>query len=141
MLAAHLRTRGYDPFLPYYSVKRQWSDRTKSIDLPLFPGYLFCQIDLNSRFPVLTTPGVMQHFAGSPHEPLLVAALTAAETEGLSGEAVETQLLEGVRHYWMVHQKRSGSVDETALPVELSPEEAERTRQRRLVQSRLMRGP
>src|SRR5437763_5838638 len=57
-VVAHLRTRGDDPLLPCYSVKRQWSDRTKSIDLPLFPGYLFCQIDLNSRFPVLTTPGV-----------------------------------------------------------------------------------
>jgi DNA primase len=89
----------------------------------------------------LTTPGVMQHFSGSPHESVLVAALTAAETEGLSGEAVETQLLEGVRHYWTLRQKRSGPDEDTASPVELSPEEVERARQRRLVQSRLTGGP
>jgi DNA primase len=88
----------------------------------------------------LTTPGVMQHFAGSPHEPVLVAAVTAAENEALSGEAVETQWLEGVRHLWTLRQKRSGSMEETALPVELSPEEVERARQRRLVQTRLGAG-
>src|SRR5262245_30994247 len=57
-VVAHLRNRGYDPFLPCYSVKRHWSDRVKSIELPLFPGYLFCQFDINSRFPIITTPGV-----------------------------------------------------------------------------------
>ena len=54
----HLRSRGFDPFLPSFSVKRQWTDRVKSIQLPLFPGYVFCQFDLNARFPIVTTPGV-----------------------------------------------------------------------------------
>jgi DNA primase len=88
-----------------------------------------------STSPPLTTPGVMQHFAGTPHEPVLIAALTAAEMDGLSGEAVETQLLDGVRHYWTVLQKRSGAG--SAPPVELPPEEAERARQRQLVRARL----
>jgi transcription antitermination factor NusG len=57
-VVAHLRSRGYDPFLPCYSVKRKWTDRVKSIELPLFPGYVFCQFDVNARFPIVTTPGV-----------------------------------------------------------------------------------
>jgi len=85
----------------------------------------------------ISTPGVMQHFAASPHETVLVAALTAAENEGLSGEAVETQLLDGVRHYWVLRQKRSGMTEDAAPGIDLAPEEAERARQRRLVQSRL----
>ena len=84
----------------------------------------------------LTTAGVVQHFSGSPHEAVLVAALTSAESEGLSGESLETQLLDGVKHYWMMRQKRSGPTDETG-PIELSPEEAERARQRTLVRARL----
>jgi len=57
-VVAHLRSRGYEPFLPTYSAKRQWSDRVKSIELPLFPGYLFCEFNLNNRLPILTAPGV-----------------------------------------------------------------------------------
>jgi transcription antitermination factor NusG len=57
-VVAHLRGRGYDPFLPIYTARRRWSDRVKSIELPLFPGYLFCQFDLNNRLPILTAPGV-----------------------------------------------------------------------------------
>ena len=57
-VVTHLCSRGFDPFLPCYSVKRQWTDRVKAIQLPLFPGYVFCQFDLNARFPVVTTPGV-----------------------------------------------------------------------------------
>ena len=57
-VVTHLQSRGYDPFLPCYAVKRQWSDRVKSIELPLFPGYVFCQFDITARFPIVTTPGV-----------------------------------------------------------------------------------
>jgi hypothetical protein len=67
---------------------------------------------------------------------VLIAALTAAESEGLSGESLETQLLEGVKHYWTVRQKRS-EAPAGSSPVELSPEEAERARQRTLVRTRL----
>jgi DNA primase len=92
----------------------------------------------------LTTAGVMQHFAGSPHEAVLVAALTVAESDGLSGESLETQLLEGVKHYWTVRQRRSPPPDDGVTPgvstVDLSPEETERARQRRLVQARLTGG-
>ena len=55
---AHLRYRGYEPFLPTCVAKRRWSDRVKSLEFPLFPGYLFCRVDLKSRLPILTTPGV-----------------------------------------------------------------------------------
>src|SRR5439155_26504528 len=58
LVAAHLRYKGYHPFLPTYTAKRRWSDRIKILDSPLFPGYLFCQFDLNTRMPILTTPGV-----------------------------------------------------------------------------------
>jgi DNA primase len=92
----------------------------------------------------LTTAGVMQHFAGSSHETVLVAALTAAESDGLSGESLETQLIEGVKHYWMMRQRRSALPGDEVPPggssVDLSPEEAERARQRRLVQARITGG-
>lgn len=43
-----------------YRSRRRWSDRFKQLDLPLFPGYLFCRFDYPDRVgPVLTTPGVI----------------------------------------------------------------------------------
>jgi len=55
-----LRGKGYEEFLPLYRSRRRWSDRIKELDLPLFPGYLFCRFDVSDRLmPILTTPGVI----------------------------------------------------------------------------------
>jgi len=58
MVAGSLSGKGYELFLPTYRSKRSWSDRTKVLDLPLFAGYLFCRFDIQTRLPILTTPGV-----------------------------------------------------------------------------------
>jgi len=53
-----LELKGMEPFLPLYSARRKWSDRTRVLQLPLFPGYVFCRFNPHSRTPVLSTPGV-----------------------------------------------------------------------------------
>jgi transcription antitermination factor NusG len=55
-----LENSGYDCYLPVSKAFRQWSDRMKEIEVPLFPGYLFCRMNPNDRLPVLMTPGVIQ---------------------------------------------------------------------------------
>jgi transcription antitermination factor NusG len=55
-----LRGIGYAPFVPLYQCRKRWSDRIKVVDAPLFPGYLFCRLNLQNRLPVLMTPGVTQ---------------------------------------------------------------------------------
>ena len=58
--ASVLRGKGYEEFLPTYRSRRRWADRVKEVDAPLFPGYLFCRVDVDDRLlPILTTPGVM----------------------------------------------------------------------------------
>jgi transcription antitermination factor NusG len=59
-VAVLLRGRGYTPFLPLYRCRKRWSDRIKVVDAPLFPGYVFCRLDIQNRLPVLMTPGVTQ---------------------------------------------------------------------------------
>src|SRR6266436_1388524 len=54
-----LDSKGYDTLLPLYKARRRWSDRIKQIDLPLFPGYLFCRFDPQYQLPIIKTPGVV----------------------------------------------------------------------------------
>ena len=67
----HLEEKGYEVFCPTYSVKRQWSDRVKSLDFPLFPGYVFCRFSVHARLPILVTPGVNQ-VVGAGKTPIMV---------------------------------------------------------------------
>ena len=41
-----LAEKGYETFFPTYISRRKWSDRVKSLCLPLFPGYVFCRFDI-----------------------------------------------------------------------------------------------
>ena len=57
--AMHLREQGYEEFCPAYRSERQWSDRKKTIEQFLFPGYVFCRLNPDDRLPVLMMPGVV----------------------------------------------------------------------------------
>jgi transcription termination/antitermination protein NusG len=58
--SSELTQRGLETYLPVCRVKRRWSDRTKIMDQPLFPGYLFGRFHLDDRVRVLQAPGVKQ---------------------------------------------------------------------------------
>jgi transcription antitermination factor NusG len=59
-VAKQLRGRGFEPFVPMYTSWRRWSDRTKEVSSPLFPGYVFCRFNPLNRLPILTAAGVIQ---------------------------------------------------------------------------------
>jgi hypothetical protein len=40
-----LKGKGYQAFSPFYQTIRKRSGRTKVLDLPLFPGYVFCSFN------------------------------------------------------------------------------------------------
>jgi transcription antitermination factor NusG len=54
-----LRGRGYEEFPALRRVIRRWSDRVRAIDVPLFPGYVFCRLNALNPVPVLSCPGVV----------------------------------------------------------------------------------
>jgi transcription antitermination factor NusG len=83
---ALLRNKGFETFLPLYTVRRQWSDRIKVTETALFPGYLFSRLRDGQRIlPLLTTPYVrgIVGCAGRPapvpeHEIEAVRAIVAS---------------------------------------------------------------
>jgi transcription antitermination factor NusG len=62
--------KGYDCFTPTYRSKRKWSDRTVELDLPLFPGYVFCRFNRLVLGKAISTQGVTRvvGFGGTPAE-------------------------------------------------------------------------
>ena len=85
-VATLLRGRGYDPYVPLYKRKRRWSDRIKVVEAALFPGYLFCRLNLQNRLPVLMTPGVTQIVGfGKVPMPVAETEITAIKTAVESG--------------------------------------------------------
>ena len=65
-----LREAEIDVFLPTCIVKRQWSDRIKKVELPLFPNYIFARVNEKERIKVLRTNGIatIVTFRGKPAE-------------------------------------------------------------------------
>jgi transcription elongation factor/antiterminator RfaH len=59
-IATQLESQGFQCFLPKYKVIRDWSDRKKEVERPLFPGYVFCRFEYSQRRPAIVTPGVLQ---------------------------------------------------------------------------------
>lgn len=89
-VAAMLRGKSYELFLPVFTSQHRWSDRLKNLELPLFPGYLFCRFDPLDRFPIVVTPGVLR-VVGTGKNPVPVAdaeiaALQTAVKSGLPRE-------------------------------------------------------
>jgi transcription antitermination factor NusG len=65
-VSAELQEKGISAFLPLVSSTRQWSDRTRVLEMPLFPQYVFVRIaqSLDTRVAVLRTNGVT-NFVGT----------------------------------------------------------------------------
>lgn len=86
-VAAQFAGLGFEYILPTYKCIRNWSDRRKELEQPLFPGYLFCRFDFQQRRPLILTPGVLR-VVGTGRTPVPVSddeirALQLAVSSGL----------------------------------------------------------
>src|SRR5665213_498846 len=77
--ASMLERLGVENFLPLSLEGRQWSDRKRVVNVPLFPGYLFVRISMlrELQLRVLKVPGVVR-FIGNQSGP---QAIPDAEIE------------------------------------------------------------
>lgn len=85
-----LHSRGYESFAALHRVRRYWANRYRQVELPLFPGYVFCSFDPQDRLPVLSCPGVV-HLVGFGDRPTPVdeSEIEAVRTAILSDLHVE----------------------------------------------------
>ena len=58
---SEFQQKGIESSLPLITVTRQWSDRRKKVEVPLFRGYVFVNIDISKdKMNVLQTDGVVK---------------------------------------------------------------------------------
>ena len=85
-----LRGKGYPAFSPFYRTKRKRVDRIAEVDVPLFPGYVFCHFEASKRLPILTTSGIVGVVGpGNRPEPVEDHEIASIRTIALSGRPVQ----------------------------------------------------
>ncbi len=72
---AELSKKRIETFLPTVRKLRQWKDRRKWVDFPIFPGYLFIQVHPSPEYflDVLKTRGAISLISAQPGCPTPVA--------------------------------------------------------------------
>lgn len=94
-VAVEFQKFGIDHFLPLIKELRQWSDRKKWVEVPLFRSYIFVHIEPNEYFQVLQITGAIRYIT----------------FEGKAA-AIPNQQIEAIRYY--LNGKDLGLIDETA---------------------------
>jgi transcription termination/antitermination protein NusG len=88
VVATQLETSGIETFLPLSTQVRTWSDRRKTVDFPLFPGYVFVRTQraTQARVRVFQSRGVVG-FVGPNNQ----------------ATAIPAQQIEAVRYLLQAH--------------------------------------
>ncbi len=61
LVAEKLADLGIEVYCPLLKTKRRWSDRTKTVEEPLFRSYCFVRLDEHERPKVFDVPGVVRY--------------------------------------------------------------------------------
>lgn len=80
LAAGSLRNQGYELFVPLYRRRRRYSDRIKTVDTAVFPGYIFCRFAQRRKLPVLRSTAV-QYVVSQAGMP---AAIPDSEIEAIA---------------------------------------------------------
>ncbi len=70
-VAERLEEMGIDNYLPLVTTIKQWSDRKKKVEEPLFKSYVFVHSNAKQHYPILNVYGVL-HFVTFEHQPVIV---------------------------------------------------------------------
>jgi len=89
-VTAQFGLRGIESYLPLYRAKRRWKNGcTVTLELPLFPGYVFVHITADQRVRVLAVPSVLW-IVGNGREPLPLPDVEIESLRaGLSGRGAQ----------------------------------------------------
>lgn len=88
-VARHLAGRALEYYLPLYSERSRWSDRTVAVERPLFPGYVFARFPPHSRLVAISTPSVLRILGDTVSETVDCADIERIRESLASGYALK----------------------------------------------------
>jgi len=67
-IATFLDNKGFEYYCPLNKVTKQWSDRKKVVNEPLFKGYIFIKLEEAEKFKILDIDGILNfiYWIGKP---------------------------------------------------------------------------
>jgi transcription antitermination factor NusG len=94
-VAQHLEQRAIEHFLPLYTAQRKWRDGSRvTLQLPLFPCYIFVRMARQERGQVLSVPGALMVVGGTGGEPASLAEATVSALRcGVEARCVQPHAL------------------------------------------------
>jgi len=87
---ASLKEKGYETYLPLMSERRYYNSKKRCVEVPCFPGYLFCRLDPINRLSLMMTPDIYSVVRrGNELEPIPDSELNALKVVLTSGISLE----------------------------------------------------
>ncbi len=95
---SELHKRNIEAYLPLQLVFRQWSDRVKKMEVPLFKNYIFIKSSSSTRRDLFDIKGILK-FIGCEGQPTVISDDDIIKIKKLENEnlEVEPNLVEGTR--------------------------------------------
>lgn len=93
LAAKDLEGRGYEICTACAPQRRVWADRVRTVEMPMFPGYIFTRFEASQAYDVLKAPGIASIVGfGSRFCPVDEAEIEAIRLVLASGVPVSTHL-------------------------------------------------
>ena len=87
-VAQQLAVRSLEHYLPLYSERSRWTDRTVTLERPLFPGYVFVRYSPETRVSLIAVPGALRLLGTERSETVQGAEIERIRTALASGYAL-----------------------------------------------------
>ena len=120
-VTAALETKGFETFLALRKKRNIYRTCCREVDLPVFPGYVFCRFNISARLPILTTPGVLQILGMGPRpSPVPDVEITSLKTATNAQIALEPYPFPPVGHQVCIEEGALAGIQGTVVSVKHS---------------------
>ncbi|MBX3042855.1 MAG: UpxY family transcription antiterminator [Candidatus Kapabacteria bacterium] len=90
-----LIVNGYEAYLPLVKSERNWSDRKKIVEMPLFTSYIFIRIPKFRLFDVLKFPGIVR-FIKFNNIPAVIRDSEIDLIKNILSQKTEIEVIDGI---------------------------------------------